>query len=59
MDQAIWVPYSKIDWSKPGHPVVIRPWRFISNSDPNQYMYNIQLKKWFHTSQISLVDVEK
>ena len=51
-----WIPYEKIDWSSSSlYPRAPRPWRFIDNADPREYLYHPELEKWVHQSNISKV----
>jgi len=44
------IPYSEFDWEAPSDytKIMVRPWRFIDNDDPNNYSYNTETNKWIH-----------
>jgi len=44
------IPYSEFDWQTPSEytKIMVRPWRFIDNDDPNNYSYNTEINKWIH-----------
>ena len=44
------IPYSEFDWETPSEytKIMVRPWRFIDNDDPNNYSYNTETNKWMH-----------
>ena len=44
------IPYSEFDWETPSEytKIMVRPWRFIDNDDPNNYAYDTETNKWIH-----------